>query len=74
MSKENEVRDALNNAAKEIVRVDSNPSTWRSWLVYLMERLDEESVDNNPMHQDSFREMLAALQENLRNRLNTGGW
>jgi len=74
MSKENELRDALNEAAKEIVRVDSNPRTWRSWLVYLMERLDEQSLDENPMHQDAFREMLAALQENLRNRLNTGGW
>jgi hypothetical protein len=74
MSSENELRDVLDEAAKEMARVSSNPRTWQSWLIYLLERLDHQALDENPAHQESFRDMLAALQDAIRNRQRTGGW
>jgi len=74
MSREEELRDTLNETAKEISRVSSNPRTWQSWLVFLLERLDQQAKDENPSHPESFSEMLSALQDAIRNRLKTGGW
>jgi hypothetical protein len=74
MSKEDDLRDALNAAAQQISSHDNNPRAWQSWMVYLLERLEQKSVDENPSHQASFREMLSALDDVIRNRLKTGGW
>ena len=73
MSKEDGLRDILDETAKEMARVDNNPRTWQSWMVYLLERLEAEAI-KNPAHMESFKEMLASLQDELRNRLKTGGW
>jgi hypothetical protein len=74
MSSENELREVLDEAAKEMARVSSNPRTWQSWMVYLLEHLDQLALDENPSHQEAFREMLSALQDAIRNRQRTGGW
>jgi len=72
-STEDELRDVLDEAAQEIARMYDNPRSWQSWLVYLLERLEKQAVDNSA-HMEAFKEMLAALQDELRNRLKTGGW
>ena len=74
MSSENELREVLDEAAKVMARVSSNPRTWQSWMVYLLEHLDHLALDENPSHQEAFREMLSALQDAIRNRQRTGGW
>lgn len=74
MSKEDELRDALNNTANEISQLSKNPRTWLAWITYLLERLEEGATDFNPTYQQSYREMLEALQDVIRNRLKTGGW
>jgi hypothetical protein len=50
-----------------------NPSAWRSWIVYLFERL-EAQASVRPTDKEAFKETLASIQDTLRNRLNTGGW
>jgi hypothetical protein len=50
-----------------------NPRTWQSWMVYLLGRLEAEAT-KNPAYMEAFKEMLASLQDELRNRLKTGGW
>jgi hypothetical protein len=72
-SNEDELRDILDKTALEIVRMSSNPRTWQSWMVYLLGRLEAEAAKNSA-HMESFKEMLASLQDELRNRLKTGGW
>jgi hypothetical protein len=74
MSGEDELRDVLRETATEISHVQSNPRTWLSWIVYLLARLEEQSTNENPANKDSFVEMLSALQDEIRNRLRTGGW
>jgi hypothetical protein len=74
MSKEDELRDLLNGTATEISRLSSNPRTWLSWMVYLLGRLEEQATNENPSHRDLYKDMLAALQDAIRNRLKTGGW
>jgi hypothetical protein len=74
MSREDDLRDVLNETAKEFTRFDGNPSTWLSWITYLLAQLQSEAVDVNPMYQELYDEMLARLQDNIRNRLRQGGW
>ena len=74
MSKEDGLRDVLRDVAKEISSVQENPRTWLSWVVFLLARLEERSVNENTSNKDSYMEMLSALQDEIRNRIKTGGW
>ena len=74
MSKEDGLRDVLRDAAKEISSVQENPRTWLSWVVFLLARLEERSVNENTSNKESYMEMLSALQNEIRNRIKTGGW
>ncbi len=74
MSKEDDLRDVLNNAAQEIASVQSNARTWVSWMVYLLARLEEQATKTSSANLTSYTEMLAALQDVIRNRTRTGGW
>jgi hypothetical protein len=73
-SNEDELRDILQDTANEISRMYDNPRSWHSWMVYLLERLEEQATRRNPANIEIFKEMLSALQDELRNRLRTGGW
>lgn len=75
MSKKNEddLRETLDSTAREIAQMYPNPRTWQSWMIYLLERLESQAV-HDPAYTESFKEMLVALQDELRNRLKTGGW
>ena len=70
---EDELRDTLDKTALEIAQMYSNPRSWQSWMVYLLGRMEAQATQN-PAYMDSFKEMLASLQDELRNRLKTGGW
>ena len=74
MSKEDNIRDILNEATEEIVEVQSNPRSWLSWMVYILARLEEKATKGGAPNRDSYMEMLAALQDEIRNRTRTGGW
>jgi hypothetical protein len=70
---EDDLRDILENAAREISTMYPNPRTWQTWMVFLLERLEAQAI-NNPAYTESFKEMIISLQDELRNRLKTGGW
>lgn len=74
MSKEDEVRDVLISAAKSISDAQSNPRTWLAWVVFLLARLEESATNENPANKESYTDMLSALQDEIRNRMKTGGW
>ncbi|MGB8984486.1 MAG: hypothetical protein WCC12_21650 [Anaerolineales bacterium] len=74
MSREEELRDIINEAAATMSAAQSNPRTWLSWVVYLLARLEEKATNENPADKESFLEMLSALQDEIRNRTRTGGW
>ena len=73
MIKEDDLRDALNDLASDIVDLESNPRTWLSWMVYLLARLEEKSTIT-ASDKEAFSEMLSALEDEIRNRMRTGGW
>ena len=73
MSREDEVRDVINETAKQVSEIQSNPRTWLSWTVYFLEQLEIEATKQDP-EQASLKDMLSALQSEIRNRLKTGGW
>ena len=74
MSKEDDIRDALNEAAQEIVDAQSNPRTWLSWMIYLLARLEDQAAKASSASRESYMDMLTALQAEIRNRTRTGGW
>ena len=74
MSREDELRDVLDKTADEIKQVSGNPRTWLSWMIYLLAALEKRATDANPANMDSYKDMLAALQDAIRNRFRTGGW
>jgi hypothetical protein len=74
MSKQDDLRDVLDQAASEISQAENNPSTWLSWMIYLLARLEDKATNENPTSKEAYVEMLAALQDALRNRARTGGW
>ncbi len=70
---EDELRDTLDKTAQEIAQMSPNPRTWQSWMVYLLGRLEAKAIEN-PAYTESFKEMIISFQDELRNRLKTGGW
>lgn len=74
MSKEDNIRELLNDAVMEIIEADDNPRTWLSWAVYLLAKLEEKVTQLGPVNRASYVEMLDALQDEIRNRNRTGGW
>lgn len=74
MSREDELREILNEAVNSISSAQSNPRTWLPWVVYLLRRMEEKATNENPADKESFLDMLAALQDEIRNRQRTGGW
>jgi hypothetical protein len=74
MSKEDDIREILNEAVQEIAQAQTNPRTWLSWVVYLLARLEDQAAKSSTANRDSYMEMLTALQSEIRNRTRTGGW
>ncbi len=74
MSKEDDIREILEQAAQTIAQAQDNPRTWLSWVVYFLARLEDQAVKVSYGGRQSFVEMLSALRDEIRNRLNTGGW
>ena len=74
MSKEDELREVLEEAISSIAAAQANPRTWLAWVVYLLRRMEEKATNENPAYKESFVDMLAALQDEIRNRQRTGGW
>jgi len=74
LSKENGLRDILNEAVSSISATQNNLRTWLAWVVYVLARLEEKATNENPAYKESFLDMLSALQDEIRNRQRTGGW
>jgi hypothetical protein len=74
MSKEDNIREILDEAAEEIVLAQSNPRSWLSWMVYLLAHFEEQATKEGHASRESYLEMLSALQDAIRNRKRTGGW
>lgn len=74
MSKEDNIREILNEAIQEIVQVQNNPRSWLSWMVYLLKQFEDQATMEGHASRESYLEMLTALQDALRNRKRTGGW
>jgi hypothetical protein len=74
MSTDDALREILAQTAKDLRNLSDNPSTWGTWLVYLLDQLEQQAMNETPMDADLYREMLPTLQDAIRSRLNTGGW
>ena len=66
MSTDDELKDILGQTAKDISRLQSNPRTWLSWMVYLLGQLEAQATNENPADKDAFVGMLSSLQDAIR--------
>jgi hypothetical protein len=73
MCKEEDVREALNRAAQAMAQVPGNPRPWLSWIIYRLTRLEDQAAKASATNPKTSVEMLAALQDVIRNRARTGG-
>jgi hypothetical protein len=60
MSEEDELKDWLDRTAKEIADRYPNSRTWLSWILYLLNALEQQARDEDSMNTSAFREMLEA--------------
>lgn len=74
MSDDDELKDVLGQTAGDMARLQSNPRTWLSWMVYLLGRLEAQATTDKATDKEAFVGMLSSLQDAIRNRLRTGGW
>jgi len=74
MSRDDELRELLDQTASELDRLSGNPRSWLPWMLYFLERLERQATDENPNHKPLYVDMLTALMDEIRNRLRTGGW
>jgi hypothetical protein len=74
MVKDYELVAALDNVAKEIHEYDPNPITWLHWIVYLMKKLESESLDIDSAHRDLYKDMLSNLKDAIHTQQQTGSW
>lgn len=72
MSKTNSMHDVMIAAAKDIAKSTPHPGNWAGWVIYLLEALDEESLQiKKPA---DFELTLAGLQDAIGTRLSSGRW
>ena len=74
MIRDEDIREILDEAARSIDERDGNPSSWHTWLIYLLQQMETRAQGPNPRNSELYREMLSMLQESIRNRSRTGGW
>ena len=74
MIKDYELREELDAVAETFHRYNANPSSWLSWISYLLARLDDKAMDVDPANQRRYEEMLSNLQTSIYQRRRTGGW
>jgi hypothetical protein len=74
MVKDYELREALRNVAKNMHEYDTNPSTWLSWMIYLLNQLEEQSRDIDPSNHERYMEMIVKLKDAVHTRQSRGGW
>jgi hypothetical protein len=74
MSTDDELRELLDNTARDIARISPNPSTWLGWVVYLLMRLEKESFGARTGSREEYKSMLSALQDSIRNYFRTGSF
>jgi hypothetical protein len=74
MIRDYEIREELDRVAINIHEYDSNPSSWLSWMTYLLGQLENQARDVNSVNLIRFTEMLSGLKSAIHNREQTGGW
>jgi hypothetical protein len=74
MIRDYEIREGLDQVAKNFHEYDSNPISWLGWMTYLLAKLENQARDINSVNQTRFLEMLSNLKDAIHNREQTGGW
>ena len=74
MTRDDDVREMIDRAVDAIEYYDSNPTTWLTWILYLLQNLEQKSFDVNPSHEQRFEDMIVMLKDTCQNRLRNGSW
>ena len=74
MTERDDLREQLERVAGQFAKVSDNPRPWLSWLIYLLHQLESQAMSTHPMYREIYEDMLSALRDEIKNRLDTGGW
>jgi hypothetical protein len=70
LSPEDEIANALEELARDIALIETDPVDWGGWVNYLLERMEEEA--NRRRKLDKFDKMLRSLMHVLGNKTSSG--
>lgn len=68
------LQQAMDDTAHEIVESAPDVEKWDDLLVYLLEGMELQAASLDPDHPYDYEAMLARLQDRIENRLKEEGW
>lgn len=74
MVRDYELREALRAVAKDMHEYNTNPSTWLSWMIFLLDQLEQQSRDVDAANHERFMEMIEKLKDAVHTRQTRGAW
>ena len=74
MSDLNEIRQLLDDTAKDLAQALPEPGEWSGWIVYLLEVLEVAAMDIDPDHPEAFEMSISGIAAEIGGRLQEGRW
>ena len=74
MVRDYELRESLRDVAKEMHEYHTNPSTWLSWMIFLLDQLEQQSRDVDSANHERYMEMIEKLKDAVHTRQTRGAW
>jgi hypothetical protein len=74
MVRDYELREMLKEVAQQIHEYNANPSTWLTWLTFLLDQLENQSRDVDASNHERFMEMIEKLKDAVHTRKIRGAW
>lgn len=72
MSKEDELRELLDELVEDVLFLKPYPDEWLEWVVYILKRLDQTSTHVGDLKE--YQAFLVHLREECQVRVRTGEW
>lgn len=74
MIRDYELREMLRETARQMHEYNANPSTWLSWLTFLLDQLEAQSRDVDASNHERYMEMIEKLKDAVHTRQTRGAW
>lgn len=76
MSEHDELRELIDDTARDLGGLVSDPRDWSTWIIYLLEGLEAEAFRRglDPDHPEAVETMFERVKDAIDDRLSKHGW